>query len=48
VLGDQRLGGVDRLDPAAVDDRNPLGEQLRLLHVVGGQHHGLALPAVDL
>src|SRR5207248_6144211 len=39
----QGRGGVERGDPAVVDDRNAIAELIRLLHVVRGEQHGAAL-----
>ena len=42
---DQPVRGVEGTDPAAVDDRDPIAEVLRLLHRVGDQQHGDAAVA---
>ena len=38
--GNDACGRVDGDDPAAVDDRHPVGEALRLLHEVGNEQDG--------
>jgi hypothetical protein len=42
---DQRGRRPDLQDLAVIHDRDPLAEDLRLIHVVRGQHHGAALGA---
>ncbi len=40
----QRVGGVEREQPAVVDDRDPLAELVGLFHVVRREHDRLAPP----
>ena len=47
VCFSQRRGGALRDDPAVVDDRDPVGDALRLLHVVRREKHRHVLVAAQ-